>query len=124
LMSWLCAEISEKLKAANCPFLGPEDASVPADFANNKLNSLITRNLRPGRLFRYNGKLYRDDDTAPESDRRIDEYHSKGVTLNVNYHVHAINAGDVHRFAKEHAKTLSKHIEEHLDLKKEARFIS
>jgi hypothetical protein len=83
--------------------------------------------IKPGEWYKSDkdGKMHRWMDTSGASNpNNEDFYKSSQINMKVEYHISAIEAGDVHKFAKEHARTLSKHIENHLSLHKEARLLA
>jgi hypothetical protein len=97
---------------------------------NNQLQAglsvALTRSMRQklfgtsgrstGRTFQYGGNTYRDDDTAPESDERIDRYSpnhaSDRKTSQVNFHFHGDVYGDAH---EKLADAVTRKFKEHLE---------
>jgi tape measure domain-containing protein len=88
--------------------LGPGSVALHSDYAEGVLH------LKPGQWFTNprNGKRQQWMDTSGARNKEnIDEYVPGNSGVTINYHIYAIETSDANRFAKEHARTIKKHID-------------
>jgi hypothetical protein len=88
--------------------LGAGSVAMHAEYAEGVLH------LKPGQWFTNprNGKRQRWGDTSgARNPENIDEFVPANGGVTINYHIHAINTSDANKFAKEHARTIKKHID-------------